>query len=124
MAVLTPERESSPETLSLSKFAAESLGIEWVLEDITPILEASGCYSRRDAAISELLPAYGAGWRLKLILPSVLENTATDSLHSWPSHRQVSARSSASLPRPIGKSWLQQASSSGRGKWWSTTTLT
>ena len=74
LAVLTPERESSPETLSLSKIAAEKLGIEWVLEDITPILEASGCYSRRDAAISELLPAYGAGWRVKLVLSSVLED--------------------------------------------------
>ena len=46
-----------------------------MLEDITPILEASGCYSRRDAAISELLPAYGAGWRVKLVLSSVLEDS-------------------------------------------------
>ena len=75
LAVLTPERESSPETLRLSKLAAENLDIDWVLEDITPILDASGCYSRRDAAISELLPAYGEGWKMKLVLPSVLENS-------------------------------------------------
>jgi len=38
------------------------------VEDISPILDACGCYARRDAAIRRLLPEYGEGWRCKLVL--------------------------------------------------------
>jgi len=43
-----PERESSPETLGISRLMADSVGIASVEEDITPVLEAAGCYRRRD----------------------------------------------------------------------------
>lgn len=73
LGVMMPERDSSPDTLELSRLAADALGIETVLEDITPILEAAGCYARRDEAIRRLIPDYGEGWRAKLVLPSVVE---------------------------------------------------
>src|SRR5512133_182745 len=38
-----PERESSDDSLRLSRLMADSLGIRTVLEDITPILDAAGC---------------------------------------------------------------------------------
>ena len=56
LGVLMPEADSAPDTLSLSRLAAESAGIETVLEDITPLLEASGCYRRRDEAIRPRAP--------------------------------------------------------------------
>src|SRR2546429_9288032 len=37
-----PEAESSPETMHLARLVADTLGIETVLEDITPILRAAG----------------------------------------------------------------------------------
>lgn len=74
LALLTPERESAPETLDLSRQAAEHLGVDSVVEDITAILEASGCYARRDRAIARLIPEYGDGWRSKLVLPSILHH--------------------------------------------------
>ncbi len=46
--VLMPERDSSDETRRLSRMLVQHLGIEAVEEDITPILEAAGCYRRRD----------------------------------------------------------------------------
>ena len=49
-----PERESSPETIMLSRLLAESLGIDSVLEDISPILEGADCYRRRDDAIRKV----------------------------------------------------------------------
>jgi NAD+ synthase len=72
LAVLMPESESSGDTLDLSNVLVDHLGIESVVEDITPLLDAAGCYRRRDAAIREVVPEFGEGWRSKLVLPSVL----------------------------------------------------
>jgi NAD+ synthase len=72
LGLLMPERESSPDTLALGRLAAESVGIPTVLEDITTVLDAAGCYRRRDEAIHSLIPEYGPGWRSKVMLPSVI----------------------------------------------------
>jgi NAD+ synthase len=69
-----PERESSAETLKLSRLVADSLGIDSHLEDISPILEAAGCYRRRDDAIRLVCPEYGPGYRSKIVLPSVIDS--------------------------------------------------
>jgi NAD+ synthase len=71
-----PERESSPETLTLSQLLADSLGIASAVEDITPILDAAGCYRRRDDAIRLVCPDYGPGWKAKIVLPSVVDSDA------------------------------------------------
>jgi NAD+ synthase len=72
LGLLMPERDSSPESVRLGKLAAEACGIECILEDITPILEAAGCYARQVAAIRSVFAEYGEGWRCKLGLPSLL----------------------------------------------------
>jgi NAD+ synthase len=74
LVLFTPEGESGSETLRLSRLAAASQNVEGVLEDITPILEAAGCYHRRDEAIRTAIPEYGAGWRCKIVLPSVIDD--------------------------------------------------
>ncbi|HVH09635.1 MAG TPA: NAD(+) synthase [Gemmatimonadales bacterium] len=63
-----PERESDAQSPRLARDWAAELGIEFLMEDITPVLQASGCYARRDAAARRLVPEYGAGWRCKLVL--------------------------------------------------------
>ncbi len=73
LGLLMPERESSPDTLGFSRLVADHLGIQAVHEDITPILEAVGCYRRRDEAIRLVLPEYGPDWKSKIVLPSVLD---------------------------------------------------
>jgi NAD+ synthase len=72
LGVFMPEADSAPETLELSRLSATSLGVDTVLEDITGLLEAAGCYSRRDDAIRSVLPEYGPGWKAKIVLPSLL----------------------------------------------------
>ena len=67
-ALLMPERDSDPESLRLGHLVADSLGIETVTEDIAPMLEASGCYARRDAFIRKLVPDFGEGWGCKVAL--------------------------------------------------------
>ena len=71
-ALLMPEADSAEETLPLSRLAAESQGIEPVVEDVTALLEAAGCYRRRDEAVEELVPGYGPGWKMKIVLPELL----------------------------------------------------
>ncbi len=66
--VLMPERDSRPETRQLSRQVAEFLGIEWVEEEITGVLEALGFYTRYEAAVREAVPEFRSGWRSKLVI--------------------------------------------------------
>lgn len=72
LGLLMPEAESSPEGLELGTALAASLGIRTMVEDITPILQSTGCYARRDEAIRTVLPDYGPAHKCKIVLPSVL----------------------------------------------------
>jgi NAD+ synthase len=76
LAVLMPEADSSDDTLDLSRSVADSLGVQAVVEDITPILEAVRCYERRDEAVRRVVPEFGEGWRFKIVLPSVIGTDA------------------------------------------------
>ena len=71
--LMMPERESSEETAGLSELAARRLGIPSLREEITPILEAAGCYRRRDGAIRKVIPEYGPGYTSKIVLPPVTD---------------------------------------------------
>src|ERR1035437_8356829 len=72
VALFMPEAESAEDTLALSDLLADSLGIESILEDITPILEGAGCYRRRDESIRTVVPEYGEGYKCKIVLPDML----------------------------------------------------
>ena len=73
LALLMPERDSSAESAVLGREVAEKSGIPVVVEDLSAALQAAGCYARQEAAIRQVFPAYGEGWRCKLTLPSLLE---------------------------------------------------
>jgi NAD+ synthase len=81
LALLMPEHESSDESLSLGSLLAGHLGIETVVEDIGPLLEAAGCYRRRDAAIRTQVPEFGPGYRCKIVLTNVLERDGFNFFH-------------------------------------------
>ncbi len=74
IGLMLPERDSSADTLPLSKSVADGLGIEAVVTDITPILDALGCYARRDDAIRRIVPEFSSGYQAKIVLPSILES--------------------------------------------------
>jgi NAD+ synthase len=69
-----PERESSADTITFSQQVADSLGIDSKLEEISPVLEATGCYQRRDDALRMVSPEYGPGYKSKIVLPSVIDS--------------------------------------------------
>ena len=68
--VFMPETDSSDEALKFGRLLADSLGIPSALEDIGPILGASGCYQRRDEAIRKVFPGYGPDYKCKMVLSS------------------------------------------------------
>ncbi len=68
------EVDSSAETVRLGRLVATHFDIPSVDEDLSPMLAAAGCYTRRDDAIRMVVPEYQADWKCKLVLPSVLES--------------------------------------------------
>lgn len=67
-ALMLPDRESASGNGSLGAQVATQLGIAYSTEAIGPALEALGCYRWRDAAIRQVVPAYGEGWKSKIVI--------------------------------------------------------
>jgi len=72
--LLMPERDSSGDSLTLAHLLTSHLGVPSLVEDITPVLVAAGCYSKQEGAIRTIFPEYGDGYRCKVTLPSILES--------------------------------------------------
>lgn len=66
--LLMPERDSSGFSTERGLQLARHLGIPHEVFDIAPALEALGCYRQRDAAIRRVFPAYGDGWKNKIVI--------------------------------------------------------
>jgi NAD+ synthase len=68
LCLLMPERDSDPDSLHLGRLVVSALGTNSIVEDIGPILMASGCYERRDDAIRKVVPEFGPGWGCKVVI--------------------------------------------------------
>ncbi len=71
--LLMPEKDSSCDTLHLSKMLAEYLQIRYVEENISSTLDALGCYRRRNDAIRTVIPEFNDTWKCKIVLPPVAD---------------------------------------------------
>src|SRR5271166_1949993 len=76
IVLFLPEADSSTESLRLGKMLASQLGVCSFEENISSILEAAGCYRRRDDAIRSVIPEFGEVYKSKIVLPNLV---ATDS---------------------------------------------
>lgn len=74
LALLLPDKESSPQSAEFASKHAKLLGIETMTVDITPVLEAFGTYEKRDAIAKAIYPEFGEGHKLKITLPSDILN--------------------------------------------------
>ncbi len=66
--LLLPETDSSSASVTLGKKLADQLGIEYLIQDIAPTLEAIGCYKWRDEAIRSIFPDYNDQWKSKITI--------------------------------------------------------
>ncbi|HXN06677.1 MAG TPA: NAD(+) synthase, partial [Nitrospiria bacterium] len=73
--------DSSSESLTLGKLLAGHIGIETIIEDIGPLLQASGCYRRRDEAIRAQVPEYNEKFRSKIVMNNILEHDGLNFFH-------------------------------------------
>lgn len=73
LALILPERESSPESSLRARALAAHLELTPLEQDIGPTLEAIGCYRQRDEAVRRVLPDFGSGWKMKLVVSGGLE---------------------------------------------------
>ncbi len=102
LGLILPERDSSPESRQRATQLAEFLGIEYLVQDIAPTLEAIGCYHWRDAAIRTVFPEFGAEWKSKIAI--------TGGLDGRINHFRLIVQSpdGTNLERPLGlKEYLQ-----------------
>ncbi len=75
VALLMPEWETDDGSTTRAQALCDSLGVTAITEHIGPILEAAGCYRRRDDAIRELVPDYTAEYRQKITIAGDLLDT-------------------------------------------------
>ncbi len=73
IGLLLPEKESSKESVTRGTLMAEQLGIEYIVQDISPVLAAIGCYEWRDQAIQATFPEYTSIWKSKLAITGGLD---------------------------------------------------
>jgi len=66
--LLLPETDSSSASVTLGKKLADQLGIEYLIQDIAPTLDAIGCYKWRDEAIRSIFPDYNDQWKSKIAI--------------------------------------------------------
>ncbi len=82
LGVMMPERDSSPNSVTLARLVADGFGVETVLEDLTGALVGFGCYDRRDEAIRRVFPHYDSGYKARIALPgNVLESDTLNVFH-------------------------------------------
>jgi len=70
-----PERESDPKSTRLGKLLANHLDVQLIIEDISPVLEAFGCYKHREEAVKRIFPEFTTGYKYKIVLPQNLMET-------------------------------------------------
>jgi NAD+ synthase len=75
LGLFMPEADSEADSLRLGTALAEAFEIRTLCENITPILSAARCYERRDEAIRSVVPEYGEGYKSKIVLPNVKDDS-------------------------------------------------
>jgi len=66
--LLLPEHDSSSQSVTLGEQIAKQLGIEYLVQDIAPALEAIGCYHWRDEAMKSVFAEYTPEWKSKIVI--------------------------------------------------------
>lgn len=75
LAIMMPERDSSPDSMRRALRVAEDVAVPHVVEDIEPALHAIGAYRRYDDAVRLVVPEYGPGWKSKIALAGNLRGS-------------------------------------------------
>jgi NAD+ synthase len=72
LALLLPERHSSPESTRLGNELASALGIRVLTHEISTVLESAGCYRAQQDVVRSAFPDATAEWTFKITMPSLI----------------------------------------------------
>jgi len=61
LAIMLPEKDSSPDSEVLAMKLAQIYGVKAIMEEITAALSGFKCYERRDEAVAKVFPEYDPG---------------------------------------------------------------
>jgi NAD+ synthase len=67
LALVLAEDDSDSESTRRGHLLADEVGVAALVEDLGPALQAVGCHRRREAALRQLVPGYGPGWRSRVV---------------------------------------------------------
>jgi len=73
LGLLMPERDSSGRSIELGRQVCQSVKVPSEVEDLTEIMQATGCYRRRDEAIRTVFPEYDESYKQKIVVPPLAE---------------------------------------------------
>jgi NAD+ synthase len=108
LALILPERESSPVSAEYGLKQAEKLGLETITVDITDTLDSMGVYAKRDEAIRGMFPDFDQSMKFHITLPQDLLDEDRISFHSLVIEDSGGNRRSQ---RISGKDWLKISAS-------------
>ncbi len=78
-----PEKDSSPDSQKMATQLSKKFGVELVVNDLFPALDALGCYEKLTASIRETYPDYNPKQdKVKLVLPDNLLNKPSLNIFS------------------------------------------
>jgi NAD+ synthase len=110
--LLMPERDSSSDSVRLGRLLTDHLGVPTLVEDLTQVLDAAGCYTRQVEAIRTIFPEYGDGYRCKIALPSILGgerlNVSTLTIEAPTGERKTSRLTSAAYLKLVAATNFKQ----------------
>lgn len=66
--LLLPETDSSANSTNLGQMLVDHLKIASLTTNITPVLEAIGCYQWRNQAIQSVFPEFRDDWKCKIVI--------------------------------------------------------
>ncbi|MBI5662725.1 MAG: NAD(+) synthase [Ignavibacterium album] len=69
LALMMPDRDSSPDSLNLAKKLVEKFKVPYIIEDITDAVKGFGAYQKRDEAVKKVFPEYDESYKMKIVLP-------------------------------------------------------
>jgi len=68
-ALMLPEKDSSPDSLTLAKQLADKFRVNYEVEQISNALDGFECYKRRDEAVKRIFPEYNYSYKMKISIP-------------------------------------------------------
>ncbi len=74
LGLILPEKESNPESQKLAEKLCKKLKVEYVIDDITPILNSSSVYKIREQIVKKLFPNFDDSCKYRLIFTENFDN--------------------------------------------------